>query len=111
MEELNIEKGKELRDKGIQQSFDFAEKKKVNWGSIAYDFLLKYVKNNSEFMAEDVRIASNGIVPEPPSKRAWGAIFVQAKRSGLIERVGYGSVKNPKAHRTPATIWKLVKSI
>jgi hypothetical protein len=105
MKKLDLIKGNELRDLGINQSLENAGEK---WGAIAYSFLLKYTKENKTFMAEDVRVASEGFVPEPPSKRAWGAIFVMAKKNKIITSVGFSNVKNPKAHRTPATLWAVV---
>ncbi len=98
--------GQILRDAGISQSLDNADSKIDNWSNIAYSFLIYYSKINKEYMAEDVRTASANIVPEPPSKRAWGGIFAKAKKNNLIERIGYGNVKNPNAHCTPATIWR-----
>jgi len=68
--------------------------------------LFKYALNNEEFMAEDVRAASRGFIPDPPSNRAWGGVFVSAKNDNIITPIGYKMVSNPKAHRTPATLWK-----
>jgi len=100
--------GKQLRDRGIKQAIDHAEKVHENRGEKAYQFLLSYAKNNKEFMTEDVRNASKGIVPEPPSKRAWGGVVVRAKNSGVIQRIDYRNVTNPKAHATPATLWQTI---
>lgn len=106
--QLDLFLGKKLRDEGIKKSYDNAENKNNEWGKFAYLFLLEYIKTNKEFMAEDVRVASEGIVSEPPSKRAWGAIFVLAKKNKIIKSIGFCSVKNPKAHRTPATLWAVI---
>lgn len=111
MNQLNSIKGNELRDLGINQSLENAEDKCEKWGALAYSFLLQYIKEKDTFMAEDVRVASEGIVPEPPSKRAWGAILVMAKKNEIIKSVGFSSVKNPKAHRTPATLWMVNKGL
>jgi len=105
MKQLDLFQGNKLRDLGINQSFQNAESNSEKWGVLAYSFLLKYIKENDTFMAEDVRVASKGFVPEPPSRRAWGAIFVMAKKNNVIKSIGFSSVKNPKAHRTPATLW------
>lgn len=108
MENLfDTKKSRELRDIGIRQSFEHAEQEFENWGNMAYNFLLDYAEDNNQFMAEDVRVASLGTVPTPPSNRAWGAVFVLAKRNNLIKRIGYSEVKNPKAHKTPATLWEV----
>ena len=105
MNNLNTTKGNQLRDKGIKQALESAENETENWGNLAYNFLLHYIKTNKEFMTEDVRIASFESVPQPPSNRAWGYVVVRAKKNDLITRKGYSCVKNPKAHRTPATLW------
>jgi hypothetical protein len=107
MEQLNLFLGKQLRDNGIYQSMENADSKGNKWTYYAYQFLLYYIKSNKEFMAEDVRIASNGIVDNPPSQRAWGGIFVRAVKAGLIKRKGFMNVKNAKAHCTPATLWEV----
>ena len=105
--QLDLFSGQKLRDIGISQSMENADKQCNHWTYHAYQFLLNYIKSNKEFLAEDVRIASEGIVEEPPSKRAWGGIFVKAVKSGLIKRKGFMNVKNPKAHCTPATLWEV----
>ena len=107
MDELDLFSGQQLRDIAIFQSMENADKQNYKWTYYAYQFLLNYIKSNKEFMAEDVRIASGGIVPEPPNKRAWGGIFVKAVKSGLIKRKGFMNVKNAKAHCTPATLWEV----
>lgn len=104
MNESKEKSGRELRDLGIKKAI-YNANENYNWSELAYKFLVLYTKSNKEFMAEQVRRASIGIVPLPPSNRAWGAIFVQASKSKIIKRIGYKEVTNPKAHRTPATLW------
>ncbi len=99
--------GEILRDSGIKKSLDNADNTIENWSSKAYEFFIEYIKDKRFFMTEDVRIASEGFLETPPSKRAWGSVAVRAKKEGLIESAGFSSVKNPKAHRTPATLWKV----
>ena len=94
-----------LRDAGMKQAVNNADSKIANWSDMAYDYLLSYCKTNTEFKAEDVRAASAGTVPQPPHSRAWGAIMSKAARNNIIERVGYGAVKNPRAHCSTVTIW------
>lgn len=108
-QQLDLFSGEYLRDLGIQQAMDNADYKCEKWTDYAFTFLLNFIKMNSEFMAEEVRLASDGIIPEPPSKRAWGGIFVRAVKSGIIKRKGFKSVKNAKAHCTPATLWEVCK--
>lgn len=96
------------RDNGIQQSLDSANSAVKNWSDIAYGFLLGYADSHTEFMIEDMRNASVGFVPEPPSKRAWGGIAVRASKNKIIKRKGFQNVKNVKAHCTPATLWEVI---
>lgn len=107
MNQLPLPLGKELKQIGMQKALDNAERVNPGWKKRAYDFLCEYVKKNvGEFLAEDVREASKGIVPEAVNKRAWGGIFYKASFDGIICKVGYRNVKNAKAHATPATLWK-----
>lgn len=95
------------RDLGIKQAEDSANSKNKGWSDLAYGYLLAYTKAHPEFMIEEIRTSSAGLIPEPPSNRAWGSIAVRAAKEGIISRKGFQSVKNVKAHRTPATLWKV----
>lgn len=106
-QQFDFDQGEVLRDKGIKQSYDHANEVHENWGEQAFNFLKLYMRHNKEFMAEEVRMASSLVVPEPKSSRAWGAIIVRAKKEGLIYHHGYRSVSNAKAHKTPASVWRV----
>lgn len=106
-QQIDLFSGVDLRDVGINNALNHANTVYENWQEKAYHFLLNYTKKNNEFMAEDVRLASNGVIPDPPSNRAWGGIFVKAAKAGLISRKGFRNVKNAKAHCTPATLWQV----
>ena len=102
-----INNGTQLRDKGIKQALDNANDTHEKWSEKAYKFLVNYIKSNNQFMTEDVRLASEKEIPIPPSNRAWGGIVVRASKAGLISRVGFSNVKNVKAHKTPASVWRV----
>ena len=102
-----INDGSQLRDKGIKQAINNANDTHEKWSEKAYKFLTDYIKSHHEFMTEDVRLASEKKIPIPPSNRAWGGVVVRASRAGLISRVGFSNVKNAKAHKTPATVWRV----
>jgi hypothetical protein len=60
-------------------------------------------------MAEDIRARAYAAgLPKPPSERAWGAVMTAARQAGLIEFARFGLVRNAKAHRTPAAIWRRI---
>lgn len=96
-----------LRDEGINRAAAHADRTSRGWSDQAFAFLVDFPRK--EFMAEDVRewAESHGL-PKPPSARAWGAIIVRARREGVIRPSGFANVKNPRAHRTPARVWKKV---
>ncbi len=99
-------KAEELRDAGIAKAANHANAMSEKWTDKAFDFVKKYLEYTQDaFQTEDLRMASLSVLPEPPSKRAWGFVIVQACKSGLIKRVGYAPVTNPKAHKTPAAVW------
>ena len=102
-----INNGSQLRDKGIKKAIDNANDTHEKWSDKAYKFLVGYIKSHQEFMTEDLRLDSEKEIPKPPSNRAWGGIILRAVRAGLIHRVGFSNVKNVKAHRTPATVWRV----
>lgn len=99
--------GDQLRDQGMTRAIDHANQVHANWSEDAYAFLIVFVATHKdEFMCEDMRSSSEGIVPEPPSKRAWGAVVAKAAKSGLIKRKGFRSVSNAKAHSANASVWQ-----
>ena len=108
MSPLDAATGRALRDSGINAALNNADNTHDQWSDRAYGFLLDYIKSNREFMTEDVRVASESELPAPPDKRAWGGIVVRAAKAGLIQKIGFSHVKNVKAHRTPATVWRVV---
>lgn len=97
--------GETLRDKGIEKAIDYANKTYTCWSEQAFDFLLRYIQTVKEFMTEDMRKASVGIVPTPPSLRAWGGVIMRATKAGLIKKTGFKSVVNKKAHCANAGVW------
>lgn len=107
LNQFDLFSGENLRDAGIKIAVDHADEVSEKWSEVAYQFLLKFIKSNKEFMTEQIRSASAGHVPEPPTTRAWGGIIVMAKKSGLIKRIGFQNVTNSKAHCTPASLWQV----
>jgi len=98
--------GELLKQAGIQQSLFTAEKKYNGWRDKAFDFLIGFAEKNNFFLTEDVRRASAGIIPEPPSLRAWGGVVVRARKAKIVEFAYTATVKNPNAHKCFASVWK-----
>ena len=108
-EALFDESGAELRDRGMKKAIDHAEQETPNWGDLAFDQLKEFTSMfpDLEFMAEDFReYAVLRDLPIPPHNRAFGSVMARAARAGLIVKVRYGQVQNPKAHRANAAVWR-----
>jgi hypothetical protein len=111
--ETKEQQANRCRDVGMMQSTRTANRMFEGWAEDAYDQLKLFCQsrcNGETFLAEDIRefAGLNGL-PVPPSKRAWGSVLRRAAFDRLIERVGYQKTKNPSAHRTPATLWRVSK--
>lgn len=100
--------GREARDAGIKRAVDSAERKVAGWSDIAYGYLLEYLaRHRSEFAAEQFRAWAElrGLEP-PPHARAYGGVMVRGAHAGVIKRVGFVRVSNPKAHCATAALWR-----
>ena len=105
--ELTIDfTGPQLRDIGIRQSEFNANKEYVNWSDQAYDFAVHFCRYHKELMMEDIRTASKGKVPDPPSLRAWGSIALKLIKNGVVEKLSTRPVQNPKAHCANASFFE-----
>lgn len=102
---IDFEAARTLRDQKIQQAVDHADAVHPHWGDEAYAFLEGYARNNDTFTIEDVRLASVGIVPEPPHARAWGGVAMRASRSKLLQPVGFAQSKRNDGHCMNLRVW------
>lgn len=99
-----------LTNEGIQRAMDHADRVEPGWSREAYEFLMQYIESHDKpFQCEDVRNAAKDIIPDPPSKKAWGGIMRRAKMAGKITRVGFRGVKDPTAHDGLAAVWVVKK--
>lgn len=89
------------RDRGIQSSGDHAGSV---WKRRATGYLLEYLAAHREpFLAEDVREFAAQL-ESPPDGRAWGSVFQEAARRGLIVKVGYAPAKS--SNLSPKVLWR-----
>lgn len=104
---------RQITDDAIQAAVDHANVTHIDWSGQAFDFLKGYAEINPRFMTEDVRNASSGLVPTPPSARAWGGVVRRAVKAGIIYQSGTDRVKNVRAHGANAAVWisAIVKGI
>lgn len=102
--------GRQNRDAGMKRAIDHADSVHQDWKERAFRLLKWYVNSgdlNKTFLAEDVRKYTESVsLPEPPSKRSWGAVIMRAVKEGVIKHTGqYAKVKNPKANCANAAVW------
>jgi hypothetical protein len=104
---LDQQQARKLRNQGMAQALAHANLACPDWEDKALIHLLIYP--HGMFMAEEVREwAYQQGLPQPPHERAWGGIIRNARKLGLIKKVGFQNVKNPKAHATPAGLWQSI---
>lgn len=105
-DELNFDKAESNKEKGINSALIGAGD---NWKERAFELLTEFISvfPNRIFLTEDLRMWANsqGLKCEK-SNRAWGGIIAKASKNNLIKFEGYRKTTNPKAHRTPAALWK-----
>lgn len=102
--------GKDLKELGIQMAIVHADKVVEQWSDKAYKHFIDYCKMVTELKTEDARVYAEAQGLEiPPTKRAWGAIPMRAAKAGIITRIGYVAVNNPKAHCTTVSLWAVIK--
>ena len=104
-----------LRDEGMRQAVEHADAVHGNWSERAMDMLKDYLEllryglgEGQQFTSEMVReYAEQMGLPDPPDKRAWGAVMVKAARAGLIVKKGWTTSRNPKVHCSPTSLWEI----
>lgn len=105
--QTQIDFGRQARDRGMEKARAHADAVVNDWSERAYELLKWFLeRTKGSFMAEDFRADVKGLLPEPPTNRAYGSVVLRASREGLIRKVGHGTVKSATAHRCFASIWQ-----
>lgn len=107
MEQVAIEfsVARRARDAGMAQALAHAERVNDGWADIAAAALLIYARTHARFTAYDFRQAYHAAgKPAPPTDKAFGSIFKQAAKDGVIERIGYQP--HPERHASPTVAWR-----
>lgn len=108
--QLNMFSGETLKEKGMAKALANANRVETGWSERAYALLLQFLSGlttDRRFMTEQFRkFAYEKGLPAPPSERAHGSIMLRAARAGLIVRIGFAKVTNPKAHQATGSVWR-----
>lgn len=92
----------EARNAGIQIAADNADAHHIGWTDRAFQFLYDYAKTHQSFISEDVSDASKEAgFPQPPTDRAWGAVYRRAIKESVIIQVGSGRSRRRHASICP----------
>lgn len=93
------------RDAGMQQALDHAEAVVYEWGDLAFAFLENFIRGRMYFISEDVSDAFKAAGHEqPPTDRAWGSIYIRARKAGWIVQDGCG--RSRRRHASICPRWK-----
>jgi len=98
----DLEAGRDLRDVGAAAAginSPLAE----HWRSRATDWLLVLAGWEDHVFSSDDLVE---IVGTPPVPNMLGALFLGARRAGLIDPVGYTQSTRPAAHARTIRTWK-----
>jgi len=92
-------------DDGMRRALEHAEAECKNWGDLAFRFLTLFCRRNLYFISEDVSAVSKkyGLL-QPPTDRAWGAVYQRAARAGMMEQDGTGRSK--RRHHSICPRWR-----
>lgn len=81
------------RESQMLLAIDHADARHEGWSEQAAAFLAQFSSRIGRFTGEDVTNAAKGIVPDPPTDRAWGGIFNRLSRHGIIRKTGQYSAR------------------
>lgn len=95
------------RDVGMARAVDHADRERPDWSLRAAHALHEYAQKHpgESFLAEDVRAWSEArmLVSTPPTAKAWGAVFKEGAKLGVIRKIGYAPAKS--SNLSPKCTW------
>lgn len=105
MNQLSIDFAHAEARKGMARALEHAEADCPKWGDVALAFLTQFARTHKTFISEDVSDASKewGMV-QPPSDRAWGAIYRRAIKLDIIVQDGSG--RSLRRHGSICPRWR-----
>lgn len=84
----SAEHARSRADDGIRRAREHAARAALHdWTATAVRVLTAWAASRGEFLAEE--FIQTGLVTDPPDPHAWGGVFRNAARAGVIVRVGF----------------------
>jgi hypothetical protein len=106
-QQLALGLGAELGRAGADAAALAAERRIPGWNDRAFEAFKAYATIHHFFTTEDVRGSPAALaLPEPPDRRAWGAVTRRAVAARLVCHNGYVKAKDPKVHDNAVTLWR-----
>lgn len=94
----------------MERASNNAEQNSPGWRDEAMGFLKRYllISPSKLIIAPEVRrwAEQNGC-SDPPHKRAWGGVFSNAKRAGLITMEGFQVYGDAEMHSQTVRQWRI----
>jgi hypothetical protein len=104
---IQMQTGFQLVEQGMSRALAHVESIDDGWGERAYQFVRGFAALRTQFRTEEVRsYAEQRGLSSPPSARAWDGIIEKAACAGIIERIGFTTCENVKAHRNNVSCWR-----
>lgn len=102
---LDSEVARVEAEQGMKRALEHAERIVVKWGDLAYIYLEQFCRGHLVFISEDVSDASKqyGLI-QPPTDRAWGAVYQRAIKAGMIVQDGCG--RSRRRHHSICPRWR-----
>lgn len=95
----------EQAQRGMTLALEHAERQEPEWGDQAFTFLQDFARRTPTFISEDVSDESKARdFPQPPTDRAWGAIYRRALKRGVITQYGMG--RSRRRHGSVCPRWR-----
>ena len=103
MLQRNFLNGEQARDAALSQVTDH----NVNWMRDAIAFVASWVREQGDFIGEDVRHAVSRHLGAPKHHNAYGALVSQCVRLNIIEPTGeHRRMKDVKAHARETRVYR-----
>lgn len=92
-------------DDGMRRALLHAESECKDWGDLAFRFLTLFCRRHRYFISEDVSAESKkyGLL-QPPTDRAWGAVYRRAIKEEMIVQDGAG--RSARRHHSICPRWR-----
>jgi hypothetical protein len=96
--------GTELRDEGMALASDAQERETPGWHARAYGALVELARLRGQIHTDDL---ADFFTEKPHHFNAWGAVWKQAVKEGVIERTGHVRMSlDPNKHGHAAPVYR-----